>query len=221
MKLSTIVTSLSVAAALTLGAAQFASAARQPDKDPKKQPAKAPPSKDVAPAQPDPKAMEEMMKKMGETGPEHKVLARMVGSWDCNVKFFEPDATGKVVETVSKGEAKFVSELGGRWIRQDFKSEFDKQPFSGIGYSGYDKNKSQYCGTWIDTMSTSMMTMTGTYDEAKKTLTETGTMSMMGMDIKFRHTSEEKDANTVVFSMYHDMGEGEVKAMEITYKRRG
>src|SRR5688572_16922408 len=165
MKLSSIVTSLSVAAALTLGAAQFASAARQPDKKP---PAKAPA------VQPDPKAMEEEMMKLAEAGPEHKMLARMVGTWDCTVKMYEPDATGKPVESTSKAEAKCVSELGGRWIRQDFKGEFGGQQFSGIGYNGYDKNKSQYFGTWADTMSTSMMTMTGTYDEAKKTLTMSG-----------------------------------------------
>ncbi len=219
MKLSTIITSISVVAALTLGAAQFASAARQPEKDLKKQADKA--LKDATGGQPDTKAMEEMMMKMAEPGPEHKMLARMVGTWDCTAKFYEPDATGKVVENTSKAEAKVVSELGGRWFRQDFKGEFAGQPFSGIGFNGYDKAKSQYFGTWIDTMSTSMMIMTGTYDEAKKTLTMTGTFSMPGMDIKSRHTTEEKDANTVVFTMYHDMGGQEMKAAEITYKRRG
>lgn len=212
MKLSTLVTSVSVAAALTLGAAQLASG--QPEKDAKK-------SQPAAPAgQPDQKAMEEMMMKMAEVGPEHKMLARAVGTWDCSAKFFEPDATGKVVEKASKGEAKFTSELEGRWIRQDFKGSFENMPFSGIGFSGYDKAKSEYFATWADTMSTSMMIMTGKYDEATKTLAMSGSFSMMGMDIKARHTMQEKDANTYVFTMYHDMGGGEMKAGEITYTRR-
>jgi hypothetical protein len=31
-------------------------------------------------------------------------------------------------------------------------------PFEGLGYTGYDNVKKQYFGTWIDSMSTGIMT---------------------------------------------------------------
>lgn len=210
MKLSAVVTSVSVAVALTLAASQLASAARQPEKDVKKQ----------APAgQPD---MEEMMK-LGQPGEQHKMLAKWVGTWDCSASFTMPGPDGKVETMESTGVAKFTSELDGRWIRQDFKGQFGPEEFSGIGFNGYDNAKKKFVASWIDSSTTQMMTMTGDYDAATKTLTMRGTYSMPGMgELKARHTFEEKNPNTFIFTMYHTGADGkESKEGVITYKRRG
>jgi hypothetical protein len=214
MKLSTLVTSVSVAVAVTLAASQLASGARQPEKDAKKG------NKDGAGAQPD---MQAMMEEMAKPGEEHRLLAHSVGTWDCTTRTWMPGPDGKMAEATEKGEAKFTSELEGRWIRQDYKGAFGGMAFAGIGYNGYDKATKKYISTWMDNMSTSMMNLTGTYDAAKKSFTYTGSMLMPGMgDMAIRCVSEEKDANTFTFTMYHAGPDGkEMKDMEITYKRRG
>lgn len=230
MKLSMIITSVSAVAVLTVAATQFATAARQPDKNLKDQAQKG--LQDVknkvdkavkdATGQPDHDKMMEEMMKLAQIGPEHKRLANMVGTWDCSAKFVMPSSDGSMQEMESKGEAKIISELDGRWFRQDYKGDMMGEVFKGIGYTGYDNGQKKYVATWMDTMSTGMMTMTGTFDEATKTMTMQGTCDMPGMgETKFRHTTVEKDPNTVVFTMYRTGPDGkEIKEGEITYKRR-
>jgi hypothetical protein len=221
MKVSKIVMSGGVIAALVLGASQLGFAPQPPktDKNTKDKPA-AP----AAPAagQPDHEKMMEEVMKYAEPGPEHKQLAAMVGTWDCAAKFNMPGPDGKMQEMTSKGEATIVSELGGRWFRQDFKGDMMGSPFAGIGHSGYDRYKKKYIATWMDTMGTGLMLMEGTYDDATKTLTMQGSYDMPGMgQVKARHTTVQKDPNTVVFTMYSTMaGMPESKEGEITYTRR-
>lgn len=209
MKPSMIVTSVAVAAAAIFAGSQLATG--QPDKE--KAPA----------AQPDQEKIMEEWLKLAQPGEEHKMLARMVGTWEANAKFFMEDpATGNVQEIPSKGEATFKSELEGRWIRQDYKGVFAEGPFAGIGFTGYDNSQQKYVATWMDTMSTSMMQMTGTYDPATKTLTMTGSFDMPGMGkLNARHVMTEKDPDTYVFMMFHSGPDGkENKEGEITYTRK-
>ena len=49
--------------------------------------------------------------------------------------------------------------MGGRYLEQRFNGNFMGMPFEGIGYTGYDNVKKQYWGTWMDNMSTGMMTV--------------------------------------------------------------
>jgi hypothetical protein len=232
MKLSMVIAAVSVGVVGALGVTQL-SAYAQPDKAkapaaPVKKDAVQPvkdavqPHKDGAPAAPDMDKMMAEMAKYSNPGPEHKRLAEMVGTWDCAAKFWMPGKDGKIEEHPSKGQATFTSELGGRWIRQNFSGDFMGDKFEGIGFSGYDSFKKQYVGTWMDTMSTCFLTMTGTYDEATKTQTMTTEyeMPMMGK-IKSRHVGVAKDANTYIYTMYSSTaGAPEVKEGEITYTRR-
>lgn len=223
MKASKVLAAMAVSVFGALAVSQLA-AGGQPDKKAPAAPAKkeaAQPAKDAA-KQPteEEKMMAEMMK-MGAPGAEHKMLAEMVGTWDAAMKFWMPGADGKITEMDSKGQATFTSELGGRWIRQHFEGEFMGK-FEGIGHTGYDNFKKQYIGTWMDTMSTMYLAMTGSYDEATKTLTMTTEYELPGMGkVKARHVGVAKDKNTYVYSMYAATGGGpEVKEGEITYTRR-
>ena len=211
MKCSKIVMSGCVVAALALGESQLAFGPMQPEKAPAGKP----------PAMPDFEKMMEEMEKYRNPGPEHEVLKGMVGTWDCAAKFFMPGPDGAMQEMTSKGEATFTSELGGRWIRQDFKGDMMGESFAGFGHTGYDKMKKQYFATWADTMSTSMLTMTGDYDKATKTINMTGSCEMPGVGLtKMRHTVTHKGPDSFVFTMYSDMGQGETRDGEIVYTRR-
>jgi hypothetical protein len=151
-------------------------------------------------------------------GPEHELLKQDVGTWDATVEMFEP---GKP-PAVSKG-SETTSLVGGFWAVSDFKSDLMGQPFEGRGTVGFDTNKKKYVSTWVDSMSTGFMTGEATYDPKTKTMTGfmEGFDPAQGKAVKMRETTEWKDADTKVFTMFMTGPDGkEVQTMKITYKRR-
>jgi hypothetical protein len=156
---------------------------------------------------------------MPKPGPEHDLLKQDVGVWDANVEFF---AAPGVPPSVSKGVST-VSMLGGFWQIDEFKSEFMGAPFEGRGQTGWDPAKKAYIGSWVDSMTPSLMISSSTYDP--KTRTMTGWSEMEGPDgkpVKSRGVTEWKDADTRVFTMYAPGGPDgkDWLNMRITYKRR-
>ncbi len=152
-------------------------------------------------------------------GPEHEIFKKDVGVWDATVETtMEPG--GK--PNVSKGVETNTLLGDGLWLISNFQSEFLGAPFQGHGVMGYDPHKRKYVGTWVDSMSTGLSTTEGTYDAKTRTLTTR--MEGPGPDgtmMKMRSTSQWKDADTRVFTMYSPAGHGEEFAvMKITYKRR-
>lgn len=148
-------------------------------------------------------------------GPEHEMLRKDVGTWDATVEMFM--APGAPPE-VSKG-TETVTMLGAFWQLTEFKSEMMGQPFEGRGTTGYDPAKKKYVGIWVDTMTPGYSTVEATYDPAKKTMT--GTMEGTGPDgvlAKTKETTEWKDADTRVFTMYAP--DGTTPMMRISYRRR-
>ena len=152
---------------------------------------------------------------MPTPGPEHEMLKKDVGTWDATVEMFTapgaPPAVSKGTETVTM--------LGGFWQLSEFKSEMMGQPFEGRGTSGYDPVKKKYVGIWVDTMTPGYSTVEATYDPATKSMT--GTMEGTGPDgilAKTKETTEWKDADTRVFTMYAP--DGQTVGMRISYKRR-
>jgi len=155
------------------------------------------------------------MPPMPTPGPEHEMLRKDVGTWDATVEMFM--APGAPPE-VSKG-TETVTMMGGFWQLTEFKSEMMGQPFEGRGATGYDPVKKKYVGTWVDTMTPGYYTVEGTYSAATKTLTAV----MEGPDpsgavTKTKETTEWKDADNRVFTMYGP--DGQTVGMRISYKRR-
>jgi hypothetical protein len=166
------------------------------------------------------KAAWEAMVKAGTPGDAHKKLSDMVGDFDVTVKsYMQPGAPPQV----STGTSKNSWALGGRWVEEHFNGTFMGMPFSGIGYTGYDNVKKQYVGTWMDTMSTSMMTSTGTADASGKSYEFTSSMDdpVTGktMPMKEKVTVTDKDNHTM--EMWSPGPDGKMyKMMEITYTRK-
>ena len=164
-------------------------------------------------------AMEAWMK-VATPGEGHKVLEPMVGSWDVQMTMWQaPGAPAQV----SKGVSEDTWVLGGRFVRESVHSEFNGMPFEGLGYTGYDNYKRQYVGSWMDTMGTMMMTMTGSADASGKVITATSTMDdvMSGKKITVRQVTRIVDANKHVFEMFGpDPTGSEFKMMEAVYTRK-
>jgi hypothetical protein len=128
----------------------------------------------------------------------------------------QPPATSKGVDTTVLGP-------GGFSILTDYKGEFMGIPFTGHGVTTYDAARQKYVGTWLDSMTAGIGISHGTYDAAKKTMTD----SMEGPDMAGKITTmkavtEWKDADTKVFTMYNPVGADgkETPGMRMTYKRR-
>lgn len=168
--------------------------------------------------------MEAMMKKMEELsapGPEHKVLASMVGEWDTEARCFMagPDTPA----TVTKGTCKSTMILGGRYLQEEFQGDMMGRKYVGKGLTGYDKFNRKYVNIWIDDMGTGIFMSEGTSDASGKVLTFNGKMDDPATGAKakpMRLVTRILSPDKRVFEMY-DLARGESKAMEITYTRKG
>ena len=169
-------------------------------------------------AEPKPDPMMEAMAKAATPGAEHKALDPFVGSWTTKVTFWmAPGAPPAVMEGTS--ESRWV--MGGRYIEEHFNGTFFGAPFEGRGYTGYDNVKKQYWSTWIDNMSTGIMTSTGKRDG--KAWTFQGTMAdpMTARDNTIDMKITVADADHHTMEMWGPGPDGKVgKTMEIAYTRK-
>ncbi|HNX51690.1 MAG TPA: DUF1579 domain-containing protein [Thermoanaerobaculaceae bacterium] len=166
------------------------------------------------------KAMMEAWMKVATPGDDHKFLDPMVGSW--NVKMTSWETPGGP-PTSSTGTTERVWVLGGRFVQESFKGEFSGMPFEGLGYTGYDNVKKKYTATWMDSMGTMTMILTGSADRAAKTITMSGQMDdvMTGKPITVRSVTRLLDKDKQVYEMYGpDKSGTPFKMMEVVYSRK-
>lgn len=169
--------------------------------------------------QPSEAAMMEAMAKAGTPGDPHKKLDAFAGTWNTKINMWmAPGAP--VMSSDGTSENKWI--MGGRYLEQRFKGNFMGTPFEGVGYTGYDNVKKQYWGTWMDNMSTAMMSSTGWMMDGK-TWMFSGTMvdPMSGKDsrVEERITVVDNDHHTM--EMFGPSMDGVMyKMMEIHYKRK-
>jgi hypothetical protein len=144
--------------------------------------------------------------------PEHEMLKKFVGEWDCTVSLGGMD---------EKGSAVYKLGFGGFWLTEEFKGEFGGQKFDGRGTMGYDPLKKKYISTWIDSDSPSMMVMEGAFDKDGTTYTETGDgMGMDGKPSKMKTVLEFKDKDSFHFTMYYIKDGKDTEFLKVAYKRK-
>ena len=152
-------------------------------------------------------------------GDIHTMLAKSNGTWNVETSMYM--APGAPPET-SKGKAVNKMILGGRYQVSEFKGTMMGQPFEGVSTLGYDKHKNIFENTWVDNMGTGITKMTGTWDEAAKSINFSGKM----MDPMTKHEVDVKqvfkivDDNTQQMEMFMVGADGsQTKMMEIKYTR--
>jgi uncharacterized lipoprotein NlpE involved in copper resistance len=165
-------------------------------------------------------AMKAMMES-GTPGEPHKMLAKSTGTWSADVTHWMGEgappqkATGTSVTTML---------YGGRYQQSKFSGNMMGMPFEGTAIMGYDNTEKKYYSTWIENMSTAIMITWGTWDEASKSITLSGTMKnpANGHECDLKQIYKIVDDNTHVMEMYGpDPKTGkEYKMMEITYTRK-
>lgn len=160
------------------------------------------------------------MMKYAMPGEHHEHLKPMEGTFDAEMKMWmAPGGEPQVSTGLSVNE--FV--LGGRWLRQTYTSEFMGNRFEGLGYTGYDSLNENYVGTWMDTMSTYLLTSTGSCDGEGKSFEFTGNMydPVTRSEGKVRSTMVVNGPDQHTFAMFMVGPDGtEFKNMEIVYTRQ-
>ena len=169
---------------------------------------------------PEQKKMMEAFVKASTPGDAHDFLQRYEGDWNYTMKFWmQPDAKPEE----SSGKAKFSMILGGRFLQQEFEGTSMGQPFSGLGFTGYDTLKEKFISTWMDNMGTTMVNSDGQFVDGKGAIEESGSHSCpMEEDgvAEFRNVWTAPKDGAFSFEWYRKLPDGkEFKGMEIHYKK--
>lgn len=97
-----------------------------------------------------PQYMEDMMA-AGTPGPQHEALTSRAGTWNVAGKTWMGPGT-EPMPMEAKARAQAI--LGGRYVVEDFRSDFMGMPFEGRLIQGYDNVTERYWSIWTDNMST-------------------------------------------------------------------
>ncbi len=150
-------------------------------------------------------------------GPQHALLQKYAGSWDCVLTGMGPD--GK--EATSKGVS-VSKKFGDFHTVEDFDAEFMGQKFTGHGMVGYCSTRGAYFTYWADTMSPTPLTAYGQYDEKTKTMTQKG--ECLGASGKLEPctlVTKHVDDDHFSFEMLASMPDGsQMCVLRIDYTRR-
>lgn len=159
------------------------------------------------------------MPPMPEPQKEHTWLQKFVGRWESESEvIMEP---GKP-PVKSKG-SESARMLGGFWIVSEGKGEMMGSPFSSVLTLGYDPEKKQYIGTWVDSMTSKLWTYTGKVNDAGTTLTlesEGPCPLQPGKTIQFKETVEFKSADHRIFTSAMKGDDGQWVTMMTINSRR-
>jgi len=164
---------------------------------------------------------EEMMKQWQTymtPGPEHQMLMDMVGEWEGDITMWMDPSQPPQKTT---GTTVYESVMDGRYVVGKFSGMMMGMPFKGMDMTGFDNALKVFQNVWIDNMGTGMMMTEGTFDKATNTFTYKGKMvTPSGQKMDVKNVVKIIDKDNTLFEMYMDMGAGEMKSMEIKYKRK-
>ncbi len=151
----------------------------------------------------------------------HKWLEKTNGTWVAEElnQWTDPN----LPPTKSKATNVQSSVLGGRYVIGKFSGMAMGQPMEGMSTMGYDNAKKVFVSTWIDNMGSGIVHMSGTYDEATKTLHLKGhqTDPMTGKESDMREEMKTIDDNSYSMAIFGaGPGGKEMKFMEGVFKKK-
>jgi hypothetical protein len=167
---------------------------------------------------PDQAALEQALVDYASPGPPHARLASRAGTWDLDITYWErPDAE----PLRTKGTSQVTAIWGGRYLVEHLKTEFDGEPFSGLGITGYDNFKNKFVSVWIDCLSTGIMRATGE-GEGATIVYDSESVDFVNRSYKMCRSSERTiDADTRRIFLYDtDLDGNEFMSFEIVYRRK-
>ena len=165
----------------------------------------------------DPEFMAETME-VGMPGAEHDELARLVGDWKVAGAFFVSPGADPMPTT---GKASFKTIMGGRYLIQDYESNFAGMPYQGMMLMGYDRIRGGYMSLWLDNWNTVPIQFHGEMGDSGAIEMVTEMVDLMTPDgRKGRSSMEIVSDNEMIFRMWDVMPDrSEWMNMELSYTR--
>ena len=154
----------------------------------------------------------------GAPGSQHEALASRAGSWKIEGKMWMAPGEDSMPMPAT-ATTKVL--LGGRYIVEEFRSDFMGMPFEGRLLQGFNNLTQQYWSLWIDNMSTSYWLSHGT-ETSPGTVEFEGTASDLltpkGRPVRMVTTTGDDGSYTMkMFDSHKDSGE--FQTMEMRYVR--
>jgi hypothetical protein len=168
-----------------------------------------------------PGQMEEMMA-LAQPGPEHKMLEKMVGTWEQTVKFWMKPGT-EPAEMKGKAVNKMI--LGGRFLQSNMSGGEGEMKMEGLNLMGYDRRHKHFTTVGFDTWGTYYVTAAGQYDEKTKSIVMYGEDEeptagiTQKYDIIVRFIDDDTFVSEIVFKDERTPNQEEFKMVEVTNKR--
>jgi hypothetical protein len=148
------------------------------------------------------------------------MLANEAGTWEGEVsQWMDPSAPPNKMKATNV----VTMSMNGLFQIGNFSTNMMGMPMSGQSTVGYDNAKKMFVLSWIDNLGSGIVRMTGTYDEATKTINMRGTQTdpMTGKDSDIREEIKWHDNDSYTMSMFGAGPDGaEMKFMEGTFKRK-
>lgn len=164
----------------------------------------------------DMEAMKAAWEELGKPGPEHAEMKSLVGDWTSTMKEFQPDGSTKE----SSGTVTYSMVMNDLILRQDFTGQAGGVEFQGVGYMAFNKATGKYESVWMDSMSSGMAWMDGQALEKANAWEYKGHwFAPGGMKVHARLVLERLGEDRQSMEYFMDMGQGEMKSMEILYER--
>jgi|GEM_PF-157897 len=158
------------------------------------------------------------MPEMPKPTEQHEWLQKLVGEWTIETEIhMEP---GK--EPMKATGTETARMLGGFWVVGEGRGEMEGMSTKWILTFGYDPQKEEYVGRWIDSMSSAKWDYTGQVDESGKVLTlkTRGFCPMEGKLCDFRTTVRFESDDRRVITDEKKTDDGWVTAVVSTYTRK-
>lgn len=146
----------------------------------------------------------------------HKRILAGVGEWEGTVTMIMPGA-----EPMTMSARETVEAVGEYWTTSTFTADMPGMAFTGKSVLGYDSDKKQYVGTWLDSTVTYLTVMHGEFDAQKNAIVmrwKAPNWMSDGSLADFRSETVHR-ADAAVSTFYVGEGEG-TKHMEIRMKRK-
>jgi hypothetical protein len=154
-----------------------------------------------------------------QPGPVHEAVTRRAGEYDTVSKF---RANSDSAPTETKGTAKLISVMDGRFMLEESTSSLFGKPVKGLRLVGYNGRTKQYEATWTYSMATGMMSLTGTSSDGGKTIEWTeNNPAGRGAKSPLHIITRYIDDDNFAIEMVNRAPDGKIRtSLETTYTRR-
>jgi hypothetical protein len=155
-------------------------------------------------------------------GPQHKQLAKAVGTWTGKCKMYMAEG---MPPSESDCTANYTSLMEGRFMQCEVSGSSPMGPFTGLGLYAFDNVSQKFQSTWVDNCGTGLGIGTGEMSPDGKSMTWNFTYNcpIKKGPTTFRQIEKWTGDNAMTMEMFGpDPKTGkDRKMMEIAYTRKG